>query len=79
MRAANTGVSAVIDARGRIMGSLPLGEAGYLDVALPPPLPPTPYYRTGDLPVALALLAGLLAAGLAGAAAIPVDPAPDAP
>jgi len=56
MRAANTGVSAVIDARGRVLASLPLGQAGYLDARLPPALPPTPYARFGDLPV-LALLA----------------------
>ncbi|MBM2576252.1 apolipoprotein N-acyltransferase [Jannaschia sp. Os4] len=57
LRAANTGVSAVIDARGRVLDALPLGEAGALDAALPPALPPTPYARLGDLPVALLLLA----------------------
>ena len=55
IRAANTGVSAMIDASGRITAQLDLGEAGYLDMPLPPPLPPTPYARTGDWP-ALALL-----------------------
>ena len=56
IRAANTGISAAIDARGRIAAELPLGEAGYLDVALPAALPPTPYSRTGDLPAAALLL-----------------------
>lgn len=56
VRVANTGVSAMIDARGRVVDSLPLGVAGRLDAALPPALPPTLYARTGDLPV-LALLA----------------------
>jgi hypothetical protein len=51
LRAANTGVSAVIDARGRVLDALPLGEAGYLDARLPPPLPPTVYARMGDAPV----------------------------
>lgn len=50
VRAANTGVSAVIDGAGRVLDRLPLGEAGYLDTALPPPLRVTPYSRTGDLP-----------------------------
>lgn len=58
VRVANTGVSALIDARGRVVDSLPLGEAGYLDVVLPGGLPPTPYARWGEGPVLL-LLAGL--------------------
>jgi apolipoprotein N-acyltransferase len=66
LRAANTGVSAAIDARGAVLASLPLGVAGHLDVALPPALPSTPYMRTGDWPAFLwlAILAlGLIAAG----------------
>ncbi len=61
VRAANTGVSAVIDGGGRLLGALPLGQAGYLDLPLPSALAPTPYSRMGDLPVAilLALLAGI--------------------
>jgi apolipoprotein N-acyltransferase len=55
LRAANTGVSAVIDGAGRVLASIPLGEAGYLDAALPAPLRLTPYARMGDLPVALFL------------------------
>ncbi|ETX28386.1 apolipoprotein N-acyltransferase [Roseivivax isoporae] len=61
LRAANTGVSAVIDGGGRVLASLPLGEAGHLDHRLPPPLPPTPYARSGDLPAALAILLAALA------------------
>lgn len=55
LRAANTGVSAVIDARGRVIESLPLGEAGVIDAALPQALDPPPWVRTGDWPVALLL------------------------
>ena len=56
VRAANTGISAMIDARGQITASLPLGEAGYLDVELPQALPATLYARSGDLPILLLLI-----------------------
>jgi apolipoprotein N-acyltransferase len=45
IRAANTGISAVIDAHGRIVASLPLNEMGVLDHALPVALPPPPFAR----------------------------------
>ena len=57
VRVANTGVSAVIDARGAVVASIPLGEAGYMDAELPGALPATPYARIGDLPLVLLLLA----------------------
>lgn len=49
VRAANTGISAVIDARGRILGEIPLNESGFLDMALPRPASPTLYRKFGDL------------------------------
>lgn len=61
VRAANTGISALIDATGRVTTSIPLGEAGFADAPLPPALPPTWYSRTGDAP--LLLLALLLLGG----------------
>jgi apolipoprotein N-acyltransferase len=61
LRAANTGVSAVIDARGRVVAKIPLGRAAFIDAALPPPLPPTLYARHGDLPLVLLLLGTVLA------------------
>ena len=59
LRAANTGISAVIDARGRVLEQLPLGVHGHLDAVLPVALPPTPYARWGDWPM-LALLLGAI-------------------
>jgi apolipoprotein N-acyltransferase len=59
VRAANTGVSAVIDPAGRIIRSLGLGAEGVLDSALPQPLPPTLYTRFGDGPAGLMVLAAL--------------------
>lgn len=53
IRAANTGVSAVIDARGTVTHALPMDTQGVLDARLPPSLPPTLYARFGDLPALL--------------------------
>jgi apolipoprotein N-acyltransferase len=48
VRAANTGVSAVIDPVGRTVHALALGAEGLIDSALPRPLAPTVYVRSGD-------------------------------
>ncbi len=56
VRVANTGISAMIDSKGRIIDSLPLGVDGALDVALPAALPPTLYVAWGDWPVFAVLL-----------------------
>jgi apolipoprotein N-acyltransferase len=53
IRAANTGVSAMIAPDGQLLGSLPLGVAGAIDAPLPAPLPATVYSRSGDWPVGL--------------------------
>ncbi len=65
-RAANTGVSAMIDPWGRITASLPLNRAGFIDARLPQPRAPTLYSRTGDLPFAVLLLLGFALAAIAG-------------
>ncbi|WP_136439591.1 apolipoprotein N-acyltransferase [Pacificoceanicola onchidii] len=56
IRAANTGVSAVIDGGGHVMAALPLGETGFIDAPLPPPARLTLYSRSGDLPWLLSLI-----------------------
>jgi len=56
IRVANTGVSAMIDATGRVTARIPMGEAGWRDAPLPPPLPPTLYARLGDAPMILVFL-----------------------
>jgi apolipoprotein N-acyltransferase len=60
VRSANTGISAVFDAYGRMISSLDLQKTGVIDTALPRPLPPTPYARLGDW-MFLALLLALTA------------------
>jgi apolipoprotein N-acyltransferase len=57
VRAANTGISAVIDPSGRIVARLGLGIEGVLDASLPTALPPTLYARLRDIPAAV-LVAG---------------------
>ncbi|MCR9272842.1 MULTISPECIES: apolipoprotein N-acyltransferase [Mameliella] len=61
LRAANTGVSAVIDGAGRVLVTIPLGEAGFADAPLPPPMRHTPYSRTGDLPAGLLMFVAIAA------------------
>ncbi|WP_137111153.1 apolipoprotein N-acyltransferase [Rhodobacter sp. SY28-1] len=64
IRVANTGVTAVVDAHGRLVDQLPFGSMAALDTTIPGALPPTPYSRWGDLPVLL-LLAGLALGAMA--------------
>ena len=48
VRAANTGISAIIDANGNLIARLDTGETGVIDAPLPSARPPTPYARFGD-------------------------------
>jgi len=63
IRAANTGVSAVVDAYGNVLASLDMDREGIIDHALPPARPVTPYGRWGDgmlLLVAMLFLVALV-------------------
>jgi apolipoprotein N-acyltransferase len=60
VRAANNGISAVIDPVGRVVRSLPLGAEGVLDASLPRALAPTVYVRIGDYAFAILLVAGAI-------------------
>jgi apolipoprotein N-acyltransferase len=62
VRAANTGISAVIDPYGRVIASLPLGTEAVLDAELPRAIAPPFYARFGDL----AFFAMLLATAIGG-------------
>jgi apolipoprotein N-acyltransferase len=59
VRAANTGISAVIDPVGRIINRLPLGAEGVFDSRLPKALPPTTYVNFGGYPLILSLVVSL--------------------
>ena len=56
VRAANTGISAVVDPVGRIVGSLPLASEGVLDAPLPRSIGAPIYARFGDAPAAALVL-----------------------
>jgi apolipoprotein N-acyltransferase len=50
VRAANTGISAMIHPDGRVLAQIPLQTDGYRDLRLPGALPATLYARYGDVP-----------------------------
>jgi apolipoprotein N-acyltransferase len=60
VRAANTGISAVVDPLGRMVARLGLGVEGVLDSSLPSAIPPTIYARSGDIPAAIIVAAALI-------------------
>jgi apolipoprotein N-acyltransferase len=60
VRAANTGISAVIDPMGRVVARLGLGVEGVLDSTLPAAIAPTVFARIGDLPAMILLVAAFV-------------------
>ncbi len=63
VRAANTGISGVIDPVGRVIKSLPLGTEGVLDAPLPQAIEPPLYVIFGDDGLILLLVVGLMVVG----------------
>jgi apolipoprotein N-acyltransferase len=65
LRATPTGISAVIDGRGKVVKQLPWRTAGVIDAVLPPPAnSATPFARLGNI-IPLLLGFGFIAAGIA--------------
>lgn len=57
IRSTPTGISAVVDGRGAVLGSVPHHRAGVINTRLPPAPPPTLFSRFGNLlPAGLAVL-----------------------
>lgn len=65
-RAANTGISTIIDAHGRIVSSIPLNESGVALGRLPGTLGSTPYHETEELVFILLLIIALLSNAILG-------------
>jgi apolipoprotein N-acyltransferase len=65
-RAANTGISAMIDGNGRVRAQLGLNNMGIIDAPLPQALTPPLYARVGDLIFLLLLVTGAFAAFVLG-------------
>jgi apolipoprotein N-acyltransferase len=60
MRAANTGITAVVDAYGRVTARMPIMSTGILDAELPrATMRPTFYARLGDRGLLVLLLLAL--------------------
>ncbi|MGB7373311.1 apolipoprotein N-acyltransferase [Pontixanthobacter sp.] len=65
LRSTTTGISGVIDADGVVRDTIPMHRASRLDGLVPPAKPPTLFAQLGNiLPLGLALLAIVLAAGM---------------
>jgi len=60
VRAANSGISAVVDPLGRVIRSLPLGTEGVMDASLPQRIDRTTYSRIGDVGIALVMAVALI-------------------
>jgi apolipoprotein N-acyltransferase len=66
IRSTPTGISALIDGRGRLLASIPHHQAGAINAQLPQGLPPTLFARFGNiLPMIVAALLALTAILLA--------------
>ncbi|MGE5155316.1 MAG: nitrilase-related carbon-nitrogen hydrolase, partial [Bdellovibrio bacteriovorus] len=66
LRATNTGISAIIDHRGRLLVEIPAFVRGAMPAQVWPRSGATPYVRVGDWPALGAALALILAAVVLG-------------
>lgn len=65
IRSTPTGISAIVDARGTIVDSIPLGKAGIIWGYLPPPTRPTIFARFGNvIPLTLGFILLIVAIAL---------------
>lgn len=69
VRAASSGISAIVDANGRVVAKLGKGLSGLVDSELPISLPPTPYRKYGGW-----IFIGLLVVSLGAATIGPIKP-----
>ena len=60
VRAANTGISGVVDPLGRVVAALPLGVEGVLDASLPRAIATTIYVRFGNDVLILFMVVSLI-------------------
>ncbi len=66
VRATPTGISALIDARGTVLASVPSGKSGFIETQLPAALTPPPFARWGNvLPLLFALMLAIAGVALA--------------
>jgi apolipoprotein N-acyltransferase len=63
VRAANTGISAVVDPVGRVVSSLPLGVEGIIDARLPAAIEPTINVAYGNYFLIVVMVVSLIAVG----------------
>jgi apolipoprotein N-acyltransferase len=76
VRATNTGISAIIDHRGRVIGSIPSFERSSYSADIQPRTGSTPFSRWGSLPV---LVVAVLMLAVAGVVAIRSRAGPPSP
>ncbi len=73
IRAANTGISGVVDSYGRVLSRLPLGQTGVIDTDLPVALEPTLFARLGNATMIWLMALAVLLTGLANRREEPVS------
>jgi apolipoprotein N-acyltransferase len=62
IRATPTGISAIIDSRGRVLAAIPAETVGAIELPIPPAAPPTLFARAGNLMAFLVAIAMALSA-----------------